>query len=183
MEEEVADEDGGDDACKVCKESTDNSMSGLANTYATEIDCEDVESGVGTALEYTREASHERIGPEIGPGIDHHTTSTTTAEGFHECCRKGCYEIGIDATKTYQPCDAVDEEIHRTRCTEYGDSYEDGNEVWDDFHGRLESVFGSLDEGIVDINLLEYTCEDEDDDDGTQKDVGKEGGDRVHGLG
>ena len=53
MEEEVADEDGGDDACQVCKESTDNSMSGLANTYATEIDCEDVESGVGTALEYT----------------------------------------------------------------------------------------------------------------------------------
>ena len=53
MEEEVADEDGGDDTCQVGQESTDDGMAGLADGYTTEIDSEDVEGGVGTALEHT----------------------------------------------------------------------------------------------------------------------------------
>ncbi len=82
-EEQVADEDGRDDAGEVGKEAADDGVAGLADAYATEIYGKDVERRVGSSLEEAGEATHEGVGTIGGHGIDHESAGTATAEGFH----------------------------------------------------------------------------------------------------
>ena len=180
--EEVADEDGRDDAGKVGQEAAGDGMAGLADAYAAEVYGKDVEGGVGSTLEEAGEAAHEGVGTIGGHGIDHEATGTATAEGLHQGGGQGTHKLGIAAHEGYAPGDAVDEEVHGSRGTEHADGYEDGHEVGDDAHGGLEAFLGSFDEGFVHVDLLAHTGNDEAGDDGAEEDVGKGGGHDIHLL-
>ena len=81
--EEIADEDGRDDAREIGKEAAGNGMAGLADAYTAEVYSEDVEGGVGSTLEKAGETAYEGVGAIGGHGIDHEATGTAAAEGFH----------------------------------------------------------------------------------------------------
>ena len=76
--EQIADENGSDNASQVCQQSTAHSMTGVFDTHTAEIDGEDVERGVGRALEDTAQTPYKRVGTIGSHGIHHHTTGTTT---------------------------------------------------------------------------------------------------------
>ena len=173
--EQVADEDGRDDAGKVGKEAAGDGMAGLADAYTAEVYGKDVEGGVGSTLEEAGEAAHEGVGTIGGHGIDHEAASTATAERLHQGGGQGTHKLGVAAYEGYAPGDAIDEKVHGPRGTEYAYGYEDGHEVGDDAHGGLETLFGSLNEGVVYVDLLAHTSDNEAGDDTAEEHVGKGG--------
>ena len=62
----------GDDASKIGEQSAGYGMARVAHADGAEVDGEDVERGVGGALEDAREASHEGVGAVGCHGVDHH---------------------------------------------------------------------------------------------------------------
>ncbi len=70
--EHAADCDGCHHSCKVCQQTASHGVTGVAHAYAAEVDGEDVEGGVGGALEDPwRNIPHERVGTIGGHGVHH----------------------------------------------------------------------------------------------------------------
>ena len=157
-------------------------MARVADADRAEVDSEDVERRVGRALEDTRQAAYERVGAERRHGVDHHATGTATREGLHQRRWQSAHEIAVHTRLLDAPLDAADEHVHSAGGTEHTDADEDGHEVGNDAHGGGKAVLGTLDEGVVDVDLLTHTGEDEADDDGHQQNVGNGGAHAVHHL-
>ena len=47
MEEQVSEEDGGNDAGKVCQQTAREGIAGILDVHATEIHGDDIERGIG----------------------------------------------------------------------------------------------------------------------------------------
>lgn len=181
-EEEVGDGDGSQDACQVGHQSARHGMACVLDAHRTEVDGEDIERRVGRALEDARQSTHERVGSVLRHRVDHHAACTAAREGLHQGGRQSSHEVAVAATGPDAPCDAVDEHVHGTRGPEHPDGHEDGHQIGDDAHRRLESFLGSLDKGVVDVHPFAHAGNDEADNDRHQQDVGNERRDGVHLL-
>ena len=155
-------------------------MAGLDDTHTTEIHSQDIEGRVCRSLEDTAQTPDERVSAIGGHRIDHHTTSTTTREGFHQCRWQGTHEVAVGTCGLHAPADTVYKHIHCARGTEHADAYKDSHEVGDDAYCRRKTVFRTLDEGVIHIYFLSHTCDDESDDNHHQHDIGRRGTHLVH---
>ena len=157
-------------------------MARVADAHGAEVDGEDIERSIGGALENTAQTAHKGVGTVSGHGVDHHAAGAATGEGFHQGRRQGTDEVAVHARSLNAPLDAADEHIHSARGTEHTDAHEDSHQVGNDTDGGVEAVFGALDEGVVDVDLLAHAGHDEAYDDGHQQDVGYIGAHAVHHL-
>ena len=136
-------------------------MTGVANAHTAKVNSEDIECGIGTALEDASQTTYERVCSVGGHSIDHHTSRPTTRERFHKGSRQSSYEVGIQTTGRHTPRDAISKGIHSTRSTKNTDSNENSDEVRYYSYCSLETFLSTLDEGIIDILLLTYGSNDE----------------------
>ena len=173
-EEYVCNDDGGDDSDDVCDEGAGDCVACFFDAHGTEIDSDDVECRIGGSLEHATEASGKAVRAQVLHGIDHHAAGTATAEGFHECGREGRDDIVSDSDEAEQAGNPVHHEVHRTACTEYCDSHENSDEVWDNHHGGVESFLGAFDERLVGLYLLVAGEGEECNDDAEQDDAADE---------
>ena len=183
----LSEEDGGDghssdDAAEVGEEACCDSVAGLADTDRAEIDGEDVEGGVGCALEDAGEAAYEGVCPVLLHGIYHHTARSAAGERLHNGRWQGCHIVGIAAAELNKPPYAIHDEVHRSRSTEHADGNKYRNEIRDDADGCFEASFRPFDKCLIDIYLLANTCRNEGDDDGEEDDVGYDSAPEVHRL-
>ena len=155
-------------------------MSCLHDAHTAEVDSEDVEGGVCRALEDTAQATNKRISAIGRHRINHHTSSATTRERFHQSRRQGTHEIAVSPTGFDTPSDAVDQHVHRPRSAKNADSNEDSHEVGDNPDCCRKAILRSLDKGIVDVHLLPQSSQDKGDDDQHQHDVSCRGAHLVH---
>ena len=70
----------------------------------------------------------------------------------------------------------MNQKVHASGCTEYSDGYQDSYQIRNDADSCLESLFGSVDKGIVDVYLFSYTGQDKTYDDDKQENIGEGGG-------
>ena len=111
-EKEVGDADGGKHAGQVGQQTAGHGMAGVAYAHTAEVDRQDVERGVGGALEDTAEASHEGVGPIGGHGIDHHAAGTAAGEWFHECGGQCLNKVGVQSAGGHGHLHAVNQHVH-----------------------------------------------------------------------
>lgn len=128
-------------------------MTGLLDAYGTEVHGDDVEGGVGGALEHATQTAGETVGAKGLHGVDHHAAGTTTAERFHDGGGEGGYNVVSNAEYAQQPGNTVHQKIHSSTGSEYGDTNENGDQVRDDHHCGMESVLGSFYKCFVGLNL------------------------------
>ena len=83
-EEYVCNGDGSDDSDGICNQGAGDGVAGLFDAYGTEIDGDDVECRVGSALEHATETTGKAIRAQVLHGVNHHAAGTATAEGLHE---------------------------------------------------------------------------------------------------
>ena len=158
---------------KVGKQATGECVARVLDSYATEIDCKNVECGVGRSLENARQTACEGVGAIGAHCIDHHSACTAAAQRLHNGGGQCTYKISACAHSVRAPRNAVHNNIHSTRCTEHSNGDKYGNEVGDYAHGGAEAIFCSLNEGLIDIDFSLYSRENEQDDYGEQCYPGK----------
>ncbi len=147
-------------------------MACVFDVDAAEIDGEDIEGGVGSALEDATESSDEAVGSVGVHGFEHQSSCSATAERLHECRRNSSGEVGIDAAGCETPGYASFEQVHSSASAEHADGNEDGDEVRNDADRRLEPAFGAVDEGVVDVDMLGHGLDNEPADNAEQQDGG-----------
>ena len=149
-------------------------MARLLDSHRTEVHCDDVERGVGGSLEHATEAAGKTVGAESLHCVDHHAAGTASAKRFHECGGECGHNIVADTEQPEHPGNPVHEQVHRAALTEYGDTYEDGDEVRDNHHGGVETVLCAFDKRFVGLHLLVHREPEECDDDAEQHDAADE---------
>ena len=122
------------------------------------------------------EAADERIRAVGVHRIQHHTPRPAAAERFHQHGRQTFHELRVQPCCRDSHADAVDQEIHRSRSPENGNGDQHGDEVGDDRHGSLETLFRAFDKGVVYVDFLADTADNESAYDGEKQNVGKQGG-------
>lgn len=111
-EEQVTNEYRSDDTCRIGNQTARYGMAGLGDTYTTEIHGQDVECGIGRALEDACQTAYERVGAVGGHGIDHQASGTASAKRFHDGCRKASHKVAVDAAKFHTAFDGTYQVIH-----------------------------------------------------------------------
>ena len=157
-------------------------MSGVSDAHTAEIYCEHIECGVGAALEHATQSAHERVGSVCSHRIHHHTSCTAARKRFHQCRWQCPNKVGVASRCLHSPFHSPDKPVHSSRGAEYSDAHEDSHKVGDDSHGSLESVFRSLDEGVIYIYFLSHSREYEPHDDCHEQDVGNRCAHEIHLL-
>ena len=158
-------------------------MAGVLDTHRTEVDSENIESGVGAALEDTRQTAYEGVGTVGRHGVDHHASGTTAGKGLHQGRGHGVDPLGVHARQRYGVVQPANEQVHGTGGTENADSNENCHQIGNDAHGSGKAVLGSLDESVVDVDPLTHGGHDETGDNAHQQDVGCGSAHTVHHVG
>ena len=65
-----------------------------------------------------------------------------------------------------------DNPVHGTRGPKYGNAHKDGHEIGNDAHRCIEPILGTLDKGIVDVDLAEEPYQYEQDDNAHEQHIG-----------
>ncbi len=171
-EEQVADEDGGDDAGEVGQQAAGHGMARLADADRAEVDGKDVEGGVGGSLEDAAQATNEGVGTVGLHGIHHHAACAAAAERFHNGRGQCAYPVGGDAQLGEAPSHAADEPVHGSRSAEHTDAHEDGDEVGNNPDGSCKTLLRAFNESVVNVHLLAHTSQQEYHDDDEKQHVG-----------
>ena len=157
-------------------------MACVAYAHRAEVDGQDVECGVGAALEDAAQAAHKRVGTVGGHGVDHHAACAAAREGLHEGRGQGAHKLAVEAQSLDARADGLYEVVHSAGSAKNADSNEYGHQVGNDAHGGGEPILGTFDESVVNVHALTHAGGDETDDYGHEQDVGHRGAHLVHGF-
>ena len=182
-EEEIANGDGSHNASQIGEQAGGHGVTRVADAHTAEVNGENIERGVGAALENARQAPHKRIRPVGGHRVDHHSACAGARQWFHQGGGQRTHPLCVEAAALNCPRHAVDERIHRAAGAKHADGHEHRYEIRDDAHGGFKTRFRPFDKGVVDVDLLAQSCEDEGGDEGEQEDVGAGCADAVHHFG
>lgn len=76
---QITERNGSDDADEVGQQHCTNGIAGVLHGYCAEVNGDDVERGIGRALENAREPSCKRVWTEILHRVNHHSPRTAAA--------------------------------------------------------------------------------------------------------
>ena len=172
--------DGRNDAGQVGQQAAGHGVAGARDAHGAEVNGQSIERGVGAALEETAQPAHEGVGPEGRHGIDHHAARPAAAERLHQSRGHGIDPVGGQTRQDYDVADALDEPVHGAAGAEHGDAHQNGNEIRNDAHGRLETFLGAFHKRVIDVLSLAHAGTDEPDYDKEQYHIGRGGAHHVH---
>src|SRR5471030_321877 len=171
MEENIGDENRRDDAGAIGDQAARNRVARLADADRAEVQRDDVEGGVGRALEHGGEVADEGVDAVGFHGVDHHGLGGAAAERLHQRGRQRGDEVGVQAQLRDHPVEAADDEVEDAGVADHADRHQHADQVGDHRDGGLDAALGAFDEGFVDVDLLPQRGDDEAADDHHQHQV------------
>ncbi|EEF22204.1 conserved hypothetical protein, partial [Ricinus communis] len=113
VEEDIGNRNRGKHAGQVGDQAAGDRVARLADADRAEIQRDDVEGGIGRALEHAGQAADKGIDAIGLHGVDHHGLGGAAAQWLHQCGRQGADEIGVDAEVAEQPAEALHHEAQQ----------------------------------------------------------------------
>ena len=154
-EKEVTHRHSAHESGEVSRQAGGKNVTGITDSYGTQVDCEHVEGGLGGAHQGARQQPHEGVRPvgleRAGHDSEGPATRKRTHEGHGEC-------LAGNPDGRCQRLDGADQRLQGTRCPEHLDRHEYRDQERRDAHRQL-LLFGSQD-GRARGQLLQHDVAD-----------------------
>ena len=152
----VGDDHAGDEAGDIGGESGDQRVAVLGDADRAAVDAQDVEGGLGGALQHRAEAAGVGVGAEVRVAQDAGENSRRAAAGEwpHQRERK---DLGRDAERSGDRREEMRDRLHRARRAEGPDRRENRDQIGKNSQRDREAFLGPLDKGLVDLDAADIS--------------------------